>query len=140
MDPTASIRRLGFRKWYERELIKSHAALVTCFLSGLLCAALIEPITAARFSWTALGLVAVIFVAIVVGCLSWHSYITVLQRAERYGERSTCPKCNAYGRFDVVETGMDTHPSAAAEAVAPLQSAWLKVECRQCGTGWRMPE
>ena len=40
MDPTSSIRRLGFRKWYERELIKCHAALVTCFLCGLTVAAL----------------------------------------------------------------------------------------------------
>ena len=39
MDPTASIRRLGFRKWYERELVKSHGALVTCFLCGLTVAA-----------------------------------------------------------------------------------------------------
>ena len=40
MDPTASIRRLGFRRWYERELIKSHGALVTCLLSGLTLAAM----------------------------------------------------------------------------------------------------
>ena len=34
MDPVTSIRNLGFRKWYERELIKCHAALVTCLLCG----------------------------------------------------------------------------------------------------------
>ena len=140
MDPTASIRRLGFRRWYERELIKSHAALVTCFLSGLLCAALIEPIAKARVSWAGFWMVMVIFVAIVVGCLSWHTYITMLQRAERYGERSSCPKCLAYGRFTILDSGVDTHPSPADEAVAPLQSAWLKVQCRQCETSWRMPD
>ena len=42
MAPAASIRRIGFRKWYERELIKSHAALVTSFM----CAVLVAFITA----------------------------------------------------------------------------------------------
>jgi hypothetical protein len=35
---------------------------------------------------------------------------------------------------------MDSEPDPAALAVAPLESAWLRVECRKCGTAWRMPE
>ena len=32
MEPARSIGRLGFRKWYERRLIESHAWLVTALL------------------------------------------------------------------------------------------------------------
>lgn len=140
MDPTSSIRKLGFRRWYERELIKSHAALVTCFLCGLLIAVLMEQVNVREFGWRPLSFAAIIFLAGVLGWASWRSYITILQRAEFYGERSTCPKCAAYGRFNVVDTGLDSIPGRAAEAVAPLEAAWMRVQCRMCGTVWRMPE
>lgn len=139
MDPTSSIRRLGFRRWYERELIKSHAALVTCLLSGLTLAALMESLFGTT-GWTFVSMVGIAFAAGAIGWLSWRSYITILQRAELYGERSNCPSCNAYGRFTVLTTGMDQEPGRVAEAVAPLNAAWLRVQCKQCGTAWRMPE
>ena len=139
MDPTQGIARLGFRKWYERELIKSHAALVTCFLCGILVAAMVETLELGRGVWKPVSMLAM-FAAAVLGWMSWRSYITLLNRAERYGERSTCPNCALYGRFKVLESGNDTIPSEGAVAVAPLSFAWMKVECRKCGTGWRMPE
>lgn len=139
MDPTSSIRRLGFRRWYERELIKSHAALVTCLLCGITLAALMESLLGTT-GWTLVSMLGVAFAAGAIGWISWRSYITILQRAELYGERSNCPKCNAYGHFKVVATGLDEDPGRAAQAVAPLEAAWLRVECRKCGTGWRLPE
>ena len=135
MDPTASIRRLGFRKWYERELIKSHAALVTCLLCGLLFAALFEQVRGLE-----LHVYAVMAASLILGWASWRLYITILQRAELYGERSTCPDCKTYGRFEVMATGLDTHPGRTAEAVAPLEAAWMRVKCRKCGATWRMPD
>ncbi len=139
MDPTASISRLGFRKWYERELIKCHAALVTCFLCGLLVACMMEQVTLVASGARPLSMLLIVFVAGGLGWISWRSYITILERAERYGERSNCPKCETYGRFRVIASGIDTIPTAAAQSVAPLAFAWMKVECRKCGTGWRMP-
>ena len=140
MDPTASIRRLGFRKWYERELIKCHAALVTCFLCGLTVAALLEQINILDLGVAPVAMLVIVFCAGFLGWTSWRSYITILQRAERYGESSSCPQCRAYARFRILATGMDSDPDPAAQAVAPLESAWLRVECRKCGTAWRMPE
>ena len=32
MSPADGIRQLGFRRWYERQLIESHAYFLTCFL------------------------------------------------------------------------------------------------------------
>ena len=140
MDPTASIRRLGFRKWYERQLIDCHLSLVTCFLSGLVAAALLESIQVRDLSYRDAMMIGIIFVAAAVGWYSWRRYITVLERAERYGQRSTCPTCNTYGRFEVISTGLDQTPGEVAMAVAPLEAAWLRVKCRKCGTGWRMPD
>ena len=140
MDPTASIRKLGFRKWYERQLIDSHLALVTCFLSGLTVAALFESINLLEFGWRPAMMLAIVFVAIVVGWLSWRRYITVLERAERYGQRSICPSCGTYARFEILSTGLDESPGEVAAAVAPLEAAWLRVQSRQCRTAWRMPE
>jgi hypothetical protein len=140
MDPTASIQRLGFRKWYERELIKCHGALVTCFLCGLTVAALLEQINFARFGWGPFWMLVTVACSAMLCWGSWRTYITILQRAERYGERSTCPQCRAYGRFNVVATGLDREMDAAAAAVAPLQSAWMRVQCRKCSTTWTMPD
>lgn len=139
MNVPASVARLGFRKWYERELIKSHAALVTCFLCGVLVAAMVETLELGRGIWKPVSMLVMVGAAI-LGWISWRSYITMLNRAERYGERSTCPTCQTYGRFKVLESGSESIPSAGAQAVAPLSFEWMKVECRKCGTGWRMPE
>ena len=141
MDPTSSIRRLGFRKWYERELIKSHGALVTCFLAGLTVAAVLESATSqVSWTWSTFLQLGIVFLSAVIGWWSWRTYITILDRAERYGERSTCPQCRAYARFKIIATGLDEQPGAAAIAVAPLEAAWLRVQCRKCGTAWRMPD
>jgi hypothetical protein len=139
MDPSVAISRLGFRKWYERELIKSHAALVTCFLCGVLVAALLEQVNLRTLGWANASAIVVVVVAAFLGWGSWRVYITHLNRAERYGERSTCPQCADYGRFKVLATGTDPVPSEGALAVAPLDYTWMRVECRKCGAGWRMP-
>jgi ribosomal protein S27E len=139
MDPTAKIRKLGFRRWYERQLIESHAALVTCLLCGITLAALIEQISLFKLDLNSLSLLGVALGAIVLGGVSWRHYITVLERAERYGEHSACPNCKAYGRFEILATGLD-EAGPAAKAVAPLEAAWLRVRCRNCATSWRMPD
>lgn len=138
MDPTASIRKLGFRRWYERQLIVCHAALVTCLLCGITIAALLEQLNFSEAGWPHASVIGVMLGAVGLGLYSWRRYITVLERAELYGERSTCPQCNTYARFDILSTGLD-ESAPAARAVAPLEAAWLRVQCRKCGTAWRMP-
>lgn len=103
-------------------------------------AALLEQVNVLDFGWQPALMLAIVFVAIAGGWLSWRTYITVLERAELYGQCSTCPTCRAYGRFRILATGMDEAPGPTAEAVAPLPAAWLRVECRKCGTAWRMPD
>lgn len=139
MEPVSSIRRMGFRKWYERQLIDCHLALTTCLLCGVVAAACFEGVTLREFGARSATMMALVVGSILLGWFSWRRYITVLERAERYGERSTCAGCHAYGRFEVLNSGMDTI-GPTAEAVAPLEVAWMRVKCRKCGALWRMPE
>jgi len=46
LEPAAAIRKLGFKRWFERELIESHVYLVTCFLCLVLVVALFEQLGA----------------------------------------------------------------------------------------------
>jgi len=140
MEPVSSIRRLGFRKWHERQLIDSHLSLTTCFLCVIVIAACAEGLSFREFGARSASLLAVVIAAILLGWYSWRRYITVLERAERYGERSNCPACKSYGRFEVLNAGIDTIPGPTATAVAPLEVPWMRVKCRKCGAAWRMPE
>ena len=106
----------------------------------MLVAGLIESLSFREFSFKSAMILGVMFMSLLVGWYSWRRYITVLERAERYGQRSICPTCTTYARFDIVATGLDSSPGEVALAVAPLEAAWLRVQCRKCGTAWRIPE
>jgi hypothetical protein len=140
MDIASRIRRMGFRKWYERQLIESHLAFTTCFLAGITVAACLEALTLAELGWKPALLLAAVFGAVVVGWLSWRRYITVLERAEVYGSRSCCPQCKTYARFEILASGQVAEGPYLDPQPRPLPYPWLRVRCRRCGTAWRMPE
>jgi hypothetical protein len=125
MSVAESVRRRGFRKWYERQLIDGHLALVTCFLCMLLVAGLLEEFSFKLGAGEATLMLAVAFGSVVLGSFAWQRYRGVLERAERFGEQSTCAECGTYARFDVVEAGGEG-------------DGWMKVRCRKCGACWRM--
>lgn len=140
MDIVARIRRLGFRKWYERQLIDSHLSFTTCLLCGLTVAACLESLSFSEFGWKPVALLATVAVAIGLGVYSWRRYLAVLERAERYGNRSTCPQCGTYARFEIVATGSASEGPYLDPVTASLPYPWIRVRCRRCGTGWRMPD
>ncbi len=140
MDIATRIREKGFRKWYERQLIESHLAFTTCFLCGIVAASCMEAISFAQFGWKAASLLALVLGAILLGWFSWRRYITVLERAEVYANRSTCPACNTYARFEILATGHAAQGPYLDPAETALPYPWLRVKCRKCGTAWRMPE
>lgn len=128
--PAQDIARLGFRRWYERQLVESHVWLVTGFLSGVLIVALLEdvnPRAGAPFSPISL---LVILAAAPLAVVAMRRYIRLLQRAELLAEQCTCPACAAYGAVRVVD------------ALSPLPSAdglqAMRVACRKCGQHWRV--
>jgi hypothetical protein len=135
-DPAEAIRKLGFKKWYERKLVESHAYLVTCFLCMILVAAVLE-----EFSFRAPGAKPLVALALMaggglVGLFSWRRYRAIMGEAERLGDRSTCEGCGAYAKFDVLESGGSAGPSQVGDGTP---TTWLRVRCRKCGRGWTMP-
>jgi uncharacterized membrane protein len=118
VEPARSIARLGFRRWYERQLIEAHAWLVTCLLLAVSIAFALEGISFRRPFYEVAPVLGFLFVG---GLIIWHGlkrFITLLGQANRLAERSTCETCGAYGRFRVVAEG-------------PIQ-----VSCKKCSHSW----
>jgi ferredoxin len=138
MDLVESIRKRGFEKWYERQLIESHIYLVTCFLCMILVAACME-----EFSFRAPGLRPFIMfgwmmAGLAIGLFSWRRYIAVMALAQHYVDHSSCTACGTYARFDIVDWGDPAPAALATERQAPGAGTWLKVCCRKCGHRWTM--
>jgi ribosomal protein S27E len=118
-EPARSIGKLGFRKWYERRLIESHAWLITCFLCGLAIAASLEGVSFTRAE--SLPLLVFVFVG---GLICWHAlnrYRAIMDEAERLGESAVCGSCKTYGAFSV----LGSYPK-------------MNVRCRKCGHEWHL--
>lgn len=118
-----SVRRIGFRKWYERQLVDGHLSLITCVLCMVVIAVVLEDMSFREGFAKAVVELAAVFVAAAVGWLAWKRYQAVMLRAEHYGSQSDCPNCRTYARFEVVDAG-------------PEDDAWLRVRCRKCGHLW----
>ena len=130
MSPADGISKLGFRRWYERQLIESHAYLVTGFLCLILVAASFEGFSLHDFSAGTLKTLATMFVAGAVGFGALKRYIDVLHRAEHIAEHSMCTSCSTQGRLQIVSSGQFLEASAVT---APY---WMRVKCRKCGHQW----
>lgn len=117
------VRRVGFRKWYERELLSSHAHMVLALLATI---ALLGAFEAFRDATLAEKLMDVVFVIVCAGIALWalRRYLFLLMHAEEVANQATCPQCAEYGRFDVV--GED------------LGRQQTLVCCRKCTARWRI--
>ena len=135
MSRADGIRKLGFRRWYERRLIEGHAYLVTCFLAMILVAASVETFSLRAPGWQPLIMLALLIGGGLVCAASWRRYHVVLVQAERTGEQSTCSQCHTYGRFQVLEPA--PRDETRRQAYRPEDpEPTLKVRCRNCGHSW----
>jgi len=138
MKPAEGIRKLGFRRWYERQLIEGHAWFVTCFLCMIVVAASMETLNLRAPDWEALGTLAAVLGGAAFGFFSLARYKTILDRAEYIAEHSTCTACATYGRIQVTQSGRDDGPAPGTIAGAGPNAdvPWLRVRCRKCGHEW----
>jgi predicted Zn finger-like uncharacterized protein len=124
MSLAEGIRKHGFRKWYERELLRCHGhlALVLVCMMGIVVA--LE--AASRFrSWgdqVADGLS--LLLCIGVGLWSLRRYLFLLLHAEAAANQANCASCKAYGRIELLQS------DAAGNSV--------QVRCRKCSHVWRI--
>lgn len=135
MEPVESIRRLGFRRWYERQLIECHAWFVTCFIGMILVASALEASNTrdAGFDHALMILLAVAGGGVAI--LAWTRYKTILARAEEIADHATCPACRHYGSFRVMDSGPRDVPDGA-DAGTTRDGLWLRVRCRRCEQEW----
>lgn len=120
------IRRLGFRKWYERELLQSHAHLALTFLCAVGLFGAFE--AAMHFtSWSDRVLDALAIIASgAIGVWALRRYLFLLMHAESAANQADCPQCGVYARFTLVE-GV-----AVGESVT--------VRCRACTHQWSIDD
>ena len=117
MEPLESIRRLGFNRWYERQLIEGHAWFVSGFVCMITIAACVEVISLHGSALQFIGNAAAILGAGIVGIYGFVRYQQILVRAERIGEQATCGGCGTYARFTLTSGSL--------------------AQCRKCAHQWR---
>ena len=129
MPIDAVVRKRGFRRWYERQLVESHAYLVTGLLSLVMMAIALETIEFRASLANALALVAVAGGGGALTLFAWRQFHQLLSQAEALAGQAVCAQCRTYGRFEV----LDAHDSSEA-----LTGRSFCVRCRNCSHEWRM--
>lgn len=118
------MRKHGFRKWYERELIQSHLHLVLAFLCLIGVFAAMEAYSGNDHINERLIDVLSVLLCAGIGVWSLRRYLYLLSHAEGTANQAVCPQCDTYGRFTLV-----------AEDGAQRR---VTVRCRACGQHWRI--
>lgn len=116
------IRKHGFRKWYERELLRGHAHLVLTFFCVI---GIFGAFGGATRPWSDRPFdAAAIVLCTTAGVWALRRYLGLLTCAEAVASQAECRQCRTYGRLDLLQSD-----AAGTE---------IKVRCRQCGHGWRI--
>jgi hypothetical protein len=137
MDIVEGVRKYGFRKWYERQLIEAHAWLVTGFLALILAFALFEVLNDMAAARQRLLLTAGAVAAAVASVLAWLRYHRTLEATELAAELAVCPHCGTYGRLTVVRSSPQS-PAAVERQPILADLPHLQVRCRKCQGEWRL--
>ncbi len=120
------IRKHGFRKWYERELLQSHAHLLLTFICLIGVFAAFEALGRNR-SWLDQGVdLASILICAGVGVWALRRYLFFLSHAEAAANQADCPQCKAYGSFTLERED--------------ARHSTLDVCCRKCKHHWKISD
>lgn len=94
------IRRNGFRKWYERELLSSHAHMILAVLSVIAMMASLEAIGGGSPQEKLTDLLFVAACAL-IGLWALRRYLFLLNHAEGVANQASCGHCGEYGLLAV---------------------------------------
>lgn len=128
------IHRHGFRRWYERQLIESHAYLALSFVALILLLSGIEVLGDSPSGLLYVGMLGAAGLGGILTVIAWRRFTVLLTRAEQFAEGATCSDCSAWGKFRVLgqeRVSEDDPPEAG-------RPHWLRVRCTQCGHEWRL--
>lgn len=122
MSLATGIRKHGFRKWYERELLHSHAHMLLTFICLIGVLAALEGSSLHRSISDQMLNLGTAALCTGVGIWALRRYMYLLMHAEAVANQADCPGCGTYARFTLV------HSDPAGERVA--------VCCRACAHQW----
>lgn len=115
------IQKVGFRKWYERELLSSHAHMVLAFLCIVGMLAAFEALRGGTFADKMFDAAAILTCG-AVGIWALRRYLYLLMNAEVIANQANCPQCKAYGLFTALSENRHTGQT--------------RVRCRKCAQAW----
>ncbi len=124
MTTGQTIRRVGFRKWYERELIQSHLHLVLLVLAALGLLGSAEAYSMKVPLAEQLVTLACAAASAAIGLHALRRYLYLLNHAEYVADQAVCRRCTTYGRLDLLDEARD--------------GARLHVRCRACSNDWNI--
>ncbi len=132
MTDASYLRERGFRRWYERELARSHLQLVLLLLCAVALMGAMEAFSTHQGGEPVL-MVASMVIAGVTGGWALRRYLFHMMRAELLAHQAVCPQCKAYGRWR-----LESHhePQAKEGADATADAATTQVRCVKCSHGW----
>ena len=123
MNTIERLRKLGYRKWYERQLIEGHLYLVTLVLALVVMVAGLELLSLRE------SLADIVFDGSLIAgggwlaWICWRRYALAMMVAEHVGHQTQCPGCQRLG-FRAVPP---------EESGTPVQ---LVAACPRCGHRW----
>ncbi len=115
------VRRVGFRKWYERELLSSHAHMLLALLCTIALMGSLEAFNGGTLAEKFLDIVFFV-VSGAIGLWALRRYLYLLMHAEEVANQAVCPQCQEYGRFTV--------------ASEDRRNDQVTVCCRKCQHHW----
>ena len=124
MNAARTIRRVGFRKWYERELLQSHAHLVLVLLCSVGLLGSLEVYSPRLALSSQLLVVACAIASALIGFWALRRYLYILNHAEFVAHQAVCRACATYAGWDVQE-----------DQEEPTEER-MRVRCRRCGNVW----
>ena len=124
MKLAEGIRRHGFRKWYERELLQSHAHMVLLLFCVLGIFGIFEGSSRKHPLSEQMADLAGVLLCVATGIYCIRRYLYLLSHAEAVAHQAECPQCKTYGRLDLVAS------DASGDEV--------QVACRKCAHRWHI--
>jgi len=121
------IQRVGFRKWYERELLSSHAHMVLALIAAVAMMASFEAFHGASPGEKILN-TGFVLVCAAITLWAMRRYLYLLMHAEELANQANCGQCQAYGLLKLQE---GTDRGARAQHLVP-------VCCKRCGFRWEL--
>jgi predicted Zn finger-like uncharacterized protein len=122
MELAEGIRKHGFRKWYERELLQSHLHMLLLLLCTIGLLGAFEVFSRAAPVADQVSTVLSVLLCIGIGVWSMRRYLYLLLHAEKVANQAVCSQCQTYGRLAVL------HEDVPAQSVS--------VRCKRCGHDW----